>query len=58
MKMEKIRPIESVLKRGGREMKENDGGGDEFKIYCKHFCKHHKGPPVQQKHANKNFQRK
>jgi hypothetical protein len=45
----KMRPVETVLRIGGGEVKENDGRG-EFKldIYCKHFCNCHNVPPVQQ----------
>jgi hypothetical protein len=39
----KMRPVETVLRMGGREIKESDGGG-ESKIYCKHFCKCHNVP--------------
>jgi hypothetical protein len=34
-------------KNGGMGINENDGGS-EFKIYCKHFYKCHNVPPVQQ----------
>jgi hypothetical protein len=41
-----MRPVETVLRKGGGEIKEKDGGG-KSKIYCKHFCKCHSVPPVQ-----------
>jgi hypothetical protein len=44
---EKIRPVETILGMGGREIKENDGRG-EFMLYYKHFCKCHIVPPLQQ----------
>jgi hypothetical protein len=33
--------------RGG-EIKEKNGGGNLTKIYCKHVCKCHNVPPIQQ----------
>jgi hypothetical protein len=39
-----MRPVETILRRGGRGKKENDGGG-KSEIYCKHFCKCHNVPP-------------
>jgi hypothetical protein len=41
----KMRPVEIILRMGG---KENDGGVNLTKIYCKHFCKCHNVPPIQQ----------
>jgi hypothetical protein len=43
MKMEKQ---DLYSKNGG--IKENDGGMNSTMIYCKHFCKHHNVPLVQQ----------
>jgi hypothetical protein len=37
MKMKKMRPVETVLRMGEREIKENGGRG-KFKMYCKYFC--------------------
>jgi hypothetical protein len=42
----KIIPGTTILGRG-RGIKENDGGMNLTKIYCKHFCKCHNIPPVQ-----------
>jgi hypothetical protein len=44
----KMRPVETVLRMGGEGIKKNDGGINLTKIYCKHFCKCHNVPPVQQ----------
>jgi hypothetical protein len=46
-----IRPVETVLRRGGARIKEKNEGG-EAKIYCKHFCKCHNVSSVQQKYYN------
>jgi hypothetical protein len=43
----KVRSAETILRRG-RRIKENDGGVNLTKIYCKHFCKCHIVHPVQQ----------
>jgi hypothetical protein len=40
-----MRPIETILQSGGGGIKENDGGVNLTKIYCKHFCKCYNGPP-------------
>jgi hypothetical protein len=42
----KVRPVETVLRRGGRDIKEKYGG-IACKIYCKHFSKGHNVPLVQ-----------
>jgi hypothetical protein len=44
----KMRPVETILRMGGREIKENDGRVNLTKIYCEHFCKCDNVPPVQQ----------
>jgi hypothetical protein len=44
----KMRPVETVLRMGGEGIKKTDGGINLTKIYCKHFCKCHNVPPVQQ----------
>jgi hypothetical protein len=40
----KMRTVETILRIGGRGTKENDGGVNSTKIYCKHFCKCHMYP--------------
>jgi hypothetical protein len=43
----KMRPVETVLGMEQEEgVKENDGGVNLTKIYCKHFCKCHSAFPV------------
>jgi hypothetical protein len=44
----KMRPVETIpgMRRGA--IKKNDGEVNLTKIYCKHFCKSHNVPPVQQ----------
>jgi hypothetical protein len=39
-----------------RDVNKNNGG-DESKIYCKHFCKCHDVPPVQQWNDSNNNKR-
>jgi hypothetical protein len=36
-----MKPAEIVLRRGRGGIKENDGGRNLMKIYCKHICKRH-----------------
>jgi hypothetical protein len=36
----------------GQGIKENGGGVSLTKIDCKHFCKCHNVPPVQQQYGN------
>jgi hypothetical protein len=46
----KMRPVETVPRMGGGEIKENDEGGEFIVIYlvhCKNFCKCHKCTPTQ-----------
>jgi hypothetical protein len=48
MEMEKMRSVETILRRGeGRQR-------NITKTYCKHFCKCHNVPPGQQQYNNKN----
>jgi hypothetical protein len=42
----KMRPVETTPGMGGG-LKENDGGVNSTKIYCKVFCKCHNVPPAQ-----------
>jgi hypothetical protein len=42
-----MRPVETIQRTGGGRIKENDGGMNLTKIYCKHFCKCCHVPPVQ-----------
>jgi hypothetical protein len=49
-----MKPVEIVLRRGKREIRENDVGVNLIKVYCKHICKCHDVPsPVQLLYANK-----
>jgi hypothetical protein len=43
----KMIPIETIPGNGGREIKENDRGGNSTMIYFKNFCKCHNVPPAQ-----------
>jgi hypothetical protein len=45
----------NYFKNGGRGIKENDGGVNLTEIYCKHFCKCHKVPLVQEVHDKKKM---
>jgi hypothetical protein len=51
----KMRPVATILRsrrtRGQRRVME---GVNLTKIYCKHFCKCHDGPPAQQPYDNQN----
>jgi hypothetical protein len=40
-----MKPVEIVLGKAGREMRENDGGVNLIKLHCKHICKCHNEPP-------------
>jgi hypothetical protein len=42
----KMRPVETILRMEGGGIKENDGGDELTKIYCKHFCKCHNVSPA------------
>jgi hypothetical protein len=53
----KMRPVETILRMAGGGIKENDGGVNLTKIYCKHFCKCHNIFSAQQKHDNKTPQK-
>jgi hypothetical protein len=44
----KMRLVETILRVGGRGIKENNGGGEFNKDNFKHLCKYHNVPPVQQ----------
>jgi hypothetical protein len=46
----KMRPVETIPRMVGGGIKENGGGSQ----YCKHFCKCHNVPSVQQSYGNKN----
>jgi hypothetical protein len=48
----KMRSVETILRIGGRGIKEDDGGVNLTKIYCKHICKCHYVCPVQQYYDN------
>jgi hypothetical protein len=50
----KMRPVETILRIGEERIKEN-GGGVEFRMYCKHFCKCHIVAPAQQQYSNRFF---
>jgi hypothetical protein len=43
----KMRPDETIIRMEGSVISVN-AGGSASKIYCKHFCKCHNVPPVQQ----------
>jgi hypothetical protein len=43
-----MRPVETISGLGGGEIKVNDGVVNSAVIFCKHFCKSHSVPPVQQ----------
>jgi hypothetical protein len=47
MKMETMRPVETIPEVGGR-IKKNDGRVNSTMIYYKNFCKCHNVPPLQQ----------
>jgi hypothetical protein len=49
-----MQPAEIVLRSGGRGMRENDGGVNVTKMYCKHICKYHSVSPVQLLYPNNN----
>jgi hypothetical protein len=51
-----MKPAEkNCTKKGREEMRENDGGGNLVKVYCRHICKcHNETPPVQLIYTNKN----
>jgi hypothetical protein len=40
----KMRPVETIPGMGKVGIKENDGGVNWTKVYCKHFCKCHSEP--------------
>jgi hypothetical protein len=41
---------------GGERIRENGGGMNLIKIYCKHRCKYYRGtPPAQLIYANKHL---
>jgi hypothetical protein len=44
----KMRPVETILRMEGKEIKENDRRVNLTRICCKHFYKCHNEPPVQQ----------
>jgi hypothetical protein len=46
--MEKLDMLKLFQEWGERGTKENDGGVNLSKIYCKNFCKCHNVPPEQQ----------
>jgi hypothetical protein len=48
----KKRSVETILRREGGRIWENDGG-NEIKVFCKHFCRSHNEPPY-----NNNMKRK
>jgi hypothetical protein len=39
----RMKPVEIVLRRR-RRLRENDGGGESNKLYCKHIGKHRNAP--------------
>jgi hypothetical protein len=41
----KMKPAEIVLRRRGGRNRENNGGVNLTKIYCKHMCKYHNVSP-------------
>jgi hypothetical protein len=43
----KMRPAETILRSGRGRIKENDGGVNSTKMYCKHFSKYYNVPSVQ-----------
>jgi hypothetical protein len=42
----KVKPVQTILRTGIGGIKENDGGVNLTKIYCKYFCKCHSVSPV------------
>jgi hypothetical protein len=50
----KMKPIEIILRKG-KGMRENNGGVNLIKIYCKHICKCHNVSPCTIIYANKIF---
>jgi hypothetical protein len=40
----KMRPVETIPGMGKGEIKENDGGMNSTRMYCKNFCKCHNVP--------------
>jgi hypothetical protein len=44
----KMRAVETILRMEGGTIRENNGGINLTKMYCKHFYKCHNVPPVQQ----------
>jgi hypothetical protein len=48
-----MRPVEAVLRMGGGQIRENNGGVNLTKIYYRHLCKCYSVPPEQQ-YGNKN----
>jgi hypothetical protein len=50
----KMRPVETILRSRGEEIKENDGGAEFDKLYCKNFCKCHNVPPYNNNVIIKN----
>jgi hypothetical protein len=51
-----MRPVETILRMGGW-VKENDGGVNLTKLYCKNFCKCHNVPWYNSNIIFKNFYR-
>jgi hypothetical protein len=46
-----MKPVETVLRTGGKWMRENDGG-DESKIHYKFICRSYNDPSPQLIYAN------
>jgi hypothetical protein len=42
----KMKPVETILRMGDVEIKENDVGVNSTMIYCERFCKCHNVSPV------------
>jgi hypothetical protein len=43
----RMKPVEIVLRRGGEERRENDGGVNLPKVYHKHICRYNNASPEQ-----------
>jgi hypothetical protein len=54
----KMRPVETIPGMGGRGIKDDDGGVNLTKIYCKHFCTCHNVPPAPQYNLKKKRKNK